>query len=229
MNIITVSMFVAIIPAYNEEKNIGSVVRSLFVHTDKVVVVDDGSKDNTAGVAEAAGAIVLKHKINRGQGAALQTGHEYAKKINADYVLHFDADGQFDPADIAPALEKLKESNADILLGSRFLGKEANLPFFKKNIILPFARLFHKIFWQSSLTDAHNGFRILNKNALNKINITQDRMAHATEIIAQIRKNNLKYIEFPVKVVYREYGQGASGGLHIIKDLFLGKFIKKDN
>lgn len=222
-----VYMIFAIVPSYNEEKHIGSVIRSLFNHVDKVVVVDDASSDNTAKIAREAGAVVLHHKINRGQGAALQTGHDYARQNNADYVLHFDGDGQFDVADIQPALEKLQKSGADILFGSRFLGVDSDIPWFKKNIVLPLGRLFHKIFMKLDLSDAHNGFRILNKKAFQTINITHDRMAHATEIIAQVKKNKLEYVEFPVKVVYREYGQGVGGAVHIVKDLFFGKFVKK--
>ncbi len=220
-------MFIAIIPAYNEEEKIGSVVRGLLNHVDSVVVVDDGSKDRTSEIAKQAGAVVLRHNINRGQGAALQTGHEYALANGADYVLHFDGDAQFDVLDVAPAFEKLKSTGADVLFGSRFLGKKSNIPFLKKNIIFPFARIFNRHFTGVKLTDIHNGFRIMNRKALENIKIKQDRMAHATEIIGLVRKKGLKYIEFPVKVVYCEYGQGFSGGLRILGDLFTNKFVKK--
>ncbi len=221
-------MLIAIIPAYNEEKSIGSVARSLFKLVDKVLVVDDGSVDNTGFAAAEAGAIVLRHRVNRGQGAALQTGHEYARKCGADFVLHFDGDGQFDANDIQPALQVMRGAEADILFGSRFLGKEANAPFFKKLVIFPLARVFNLIFTGLNLSDAHNGFRILNRRALEVVNIKHDRMSHAIEIIKQTKQKGLKYIEFPVKVVYREYGQGFEGGLLILKDLLLGKFIKKN-
>jgi len=219
-------MFIAIVPAYNEEKTIGSVARDLFGHVDKVVVVDDGSEDKTSEVARSAGAAVLRHKINRGQGAALQTGDECALKLGADYVLHFDADGQFNTADIKPALEKLKNEKADVLFGSRFFDSRSNVPFFKRRFLLPAARLINFLFTGVSLSDVHNGFRILNRNALEKIAITHDRMAHASEILSQIKKCGLKCIEFPVKVLYKEYGQGMRGGVEVVKDLLLGRFIK---
>ncbi len=219
-------MLVAIVPAYNEESNIGSVVQSLFSHVDSIVVVDDNSKDNTNKNANEAGAIVLQHKINRGQGAALQTGHDYALKNNADYVLHFDGDGQFDVSDIKPALEELKKTRADILFGSRFLDNRTKIPWFKKNILFPPARLFNKIFGGINLTDIHNGFRILNRKALEKIKIEQDRMAHATEIPAKAKKLGLKYIEFPVKVTYHRYGGGLMHGLGVVRDLVFGKFLQ---
>jgi len=221
-------MFLAIVPAYNEEKKIGSVVRNLFEHVDKVVVVDDASTDDTYKKAKEAGAIVLRHKINRGQGAALQTGHDYAKIVGADYVLHFDGDAQFDVMDIKPAWEKLKSMEADILFGSKFLDNRSQVPWFKKNILLPFGRIFDRLFSGIYLTDLHNGFRILNKKALQVIDIRQDKMAHATEIPCQVNKFNLKYIEYPVRVTYHEYGQRASGGLTILKDLFLGKIVDKN-
>src|SRR3989344_5219708 len=173
-------MFIAIVPVYNEEKRITEVIKNLRQYVDSVVVVDDKSIDNTIEEAEKSGAIVLKHKINLGQGAALETGQEYARKIGADYVLHFDGDGQFCVEDIAPALEKLQQSNADILFGSRFLDNRTKLPFFKRHVLLPLGRLVNRLFDVVNLYDSQNGFRILNKKALDKIRITQNRMAHAT-------------------------------------------------
>ena len=218
-------MFIAVVPAFNEAKTIGSVVRNLFRHVDQVVVVDDGSADDTGRVAREEGAVVLRHEINRGQGAALETGHEYARRMNADYLLHFDADGQFDVTDIAPALAELKKTSADVLFGSRFLRSGQQIPWMKKYLLLPIAYIFQRIFYGSRLRDAHNGFRILNRRALHAIHITHDRMAHATEIAAQVNAAGLWYIEFPVKVMYREYGQGFTGGVKILKDLVLGKFV----
>jgi len=219
-------MFVAVVPAYNEESNIGSVVQSLFGHVDKVIVVDDNSSDNTFHIADKAGAIALHHRINRGQGASLQTGQNYALEIKADYVLHFDGDGQFDVEDIKPALEEIKKTNADILFGSRFLDNRTKIPWFKKYILFPPARLFNKIFGGVDLTDIHNGFRILNRKALEQIKIEQDRMAHATEIPAKAKKLGLKYIEFSVRVTYHRYGGGFLHGLGVVRDLLMGKFLK---
>jgi len=219
-------MFIAIVPAFNEEKRIAEVIRNLKLHVDSVVVVDDKSVDNTIFEAEKSGAIVLQHKINLGQGAALETGHEYARQLGADYVLHFDGDGQFCVEDIVPALTKLQETNSDILFGSRFLDKRTKLPFFKRYVLSPIGRLVNKLFGVVDLHDSQNGFRILNKHALEKIKITQNRMAHATEIMGLTKEHNLKFVEFPVQVIYHEYGQGAGGGVKIVRDLLLGKFLK---
>ncbi|PLX28752.1 glycosyl transferase [Candidatus Parcubacteria bacterium] len=221
-------MFLAIVPAYNEEKRIGSVVRSLFEYVDAVVVVDDASTDKTVDESRKAGGVVLSHEINLGQGAALETGHEYARQAKADHVLHFDGDGQFHVEDIIPALDKLKKKKADILFGSRFLDNRSNMPWFKKYIVSPVGHMVNRAFGAVRLTDVHNGFRILNKKALNNIKISQDRMAHATEILALTKKYNLTYIEFPVKVTYHEYGQSAAGGFKIVRDLLFGKFMKKN-
>lgn len=218
-------MFLAIVPAYNEAETIGSVVRSLFNHVDQVVVVDDGSDDTTSHEAKNAGAVVLCHAVNRGQGAALETGHEYARRLDADVVLHFDADGQFDALDIPVALQRFKESNADVLFGSRFLDGRSAIPWLKRHVVLPVARHINRLLTGLALTDAHNGFRILNQRALDSIVLTHDAMAHATEILLLVRRHRLRYIECPVKVVYREYGQGIDGGLQILKDFILGKFI----
>ncbi|MFH0857872.1 MAG: glycosyltransferase family 2 protein [Candidatus Magasanikbacteria bacterium] len=218
-------MFIALVPAYNEEKRIRGVIEGLKPHVDMIVVLDDCSKDNTEGIAREAGAKVIRHHINRGQGASLQTGHEYAQKIGADYVLHFDGDGQFDPHDIRPALEHLEKEKADILFGSRFLDSRSNVPFLKRYILLPLSRRVNSVFGLG-LSDVHNGFRILHKNAFSNMHIEQDRMAHATEIEMETKRLDLKYTEFPVKVIYHEYGQGIRGGVAILKDLLLQKFIK---
>ena len=236
------SLFV-IIPAYNEEKKIGRVLSGLFKTqitqiTDgitridnretrmTVVVVDDGSNDNTTQVARDAGAIVLQHEVNRGQGAALQTGNEYALKNGASYVVHFDADGQFNPTDIARALAVMKDKNVDVILGSRFLDNRSQIPWTKKYVVLPVARLINRFLTGLKLTDVHNGFRILSRSALEKINITQDRMAHNSEIIKQIKQKNLSYLEYPVEVTYNEYGQGVGGGLRIIWEILQGRLTK---
>ncbi len=218
-----------IIPAYNEEKKIGRVIRDLFEHGPKlapmsVILVDDGSNDSTGEIAEKAGAVVLKHEINRGQGAALQTGHEYAFTCGAKLVIDFDADGQFNPLDIAPALEAMEKQKIDVVLGSRFLDNRSRIPWLKKYVILPFSRWLNYLFTGVKLTDAHNGFRILSRRALEIINVSQDKMAHNTEIVRQIKKHQLKFIEFPVEVRYSEFGQGIGGGIKIIWELLLGNF-----
>ncbi len=220
-------MVLVVVPAYNEAKTIGRVIRGLFEHGwENVVVVDDGSSDGTAALALQAGARVLRHRINRGQGAALETGNAYARKMGIDTVVHFDADLQFNPTDIAPALDALKKSEADILLGSRFLDNRSAIPWFKKYVILPVGRLMHHFFFGMKLTDAHNGFRIMSKKALGSIRITQDGMAHNTEILQQVAERNLRYIEFPIEVTYHEYGQGMLGGVKIMGDLLVGVIFK---
>lgn len=220
-------MLFVVVPAYNEEKQIGRVISGLFEHgMQNIVVVDDGSSDNTSGAAKSAGAVVLTHEVNRGQGAALQTGNEYALASGASLVVHFDADGQFNPADIKTAVEALRKQNIDVLLGSRFLDGRSQIPWTKKYIVLPIARLINRFFTGLKLTDVHNGFRILTRRALEKINISQDRMAHNSEIIKQIKSHNLSFAEHPVQVSYFEYGQGVGGGFKIILEILQGRLLK---
>ncbi len=219
-------MFIAIVPAYNESKRIVSVIESLVPHVDHIIVVDDASTDDTRMRAETAGATVLSHPVNLGQGAALETGHTYARTLNVDAVLHFDGDGQFNAEDIDEARKLIESGEVDIVLGSRFLGTTSQIPWVKKYVLRPLARLVNRFFSGINLTDAHNGFRVLGPQALEKIRITQNRMAHATEIIEQIHTHGLRYKEIPITVTYHEYGQKMRGGFTIIKDLIMGKFIK---
>lgn len=220
-------MVYIVVPAYNEINNIGRVVRGLFEHGYKnILVVNDGSLDETYYEAIQAGAQVISHCLNRGQGAALQTGNEYCLEAGAEYIVHFDADNQFNPADIGPALGLMREKNIDVILGSRFLDSRSDIPFFKKYFILPVARLINNVFTGLHLSDAHNGFRILNRRAAEKIQISHDGMAHNSDIVAQIKKHDLNFAECPVEVRYYRSGQGVTQGIKILADLFIGKFSK---
>ena len=219
-------MVLVVIPAYNEEGKIGRVIRGLFEHGYReIVVINDGSTDNTAKEAEAAGATVISHRLNRGQGAALETGNEYARRANAEMVVHFDGDGQFEASDIGVALQMMKKNNAEVALGSRFLDGRSNIPLLKRYFILPVARCINFVFTGARLSDAHNGFRIMSKKALEAIRLTQDGMAHNTEFVKKLRASKLSFIEVPVKVSYHEYGQGLGGGVKILKELIISYFI----
>lgn len=220
-------MIFVIVPAYNEEERIGRVVRGLFEHGfEQVVVVDDGSADNTASEAVRFGATVIRHALNRGQGAALQTGNEFALKNGAKFLVHFDGDGQFNPADIMPAIHAMEEKKADAMLGSRFLDSRSRMPWTKKYIVLPISRFINRIMTGMRLTDAHNGFRVLSRKAAQNLYISQDGMAHNSEIVQQLRKGNYIIAEHPVEVLYYEYGQGIDGGMRIVGDIIKAKLLK---
>jgi glycosyltransferase involved in cell wall biosynthesis len=218
-------MVLVVIPAYNEAEKVGRVIRGLFEHGySDVLVVDDGSKDSTSSEAEKAGAKVIKHKINRGQGAALETGDQYARSVKALTVVHFDADGQFNPIDISAGIKAMNEKGVDIIFGSRFLDSRSKIPWFKKYFLLRVARWINFVFSGILLSDAHNGFRIMNQNALSKIVFKHDRMSHNTEVLKLVKKSGLKHAEVPVEVKYTDYGQGLFGGFKIIYDLLIGMF-----
>ncbi len=218
-------MVTVVIPAYNEAARLLAVLTGLqAADYHHIVVVDDGSTDNTAEVAQAGGAIVIRHSINRGQGAALETGNEYCRREGTDVVVHFDADGQFNPLDIAGAVKIIASGQAEVVLGSRFLDNRSELPWSKRHLILPISRLIERLLTGVSLTDSHNGFRVLSGRALNLIRLTQDRMAHNSECVAALKHLQLAFIEYPVEVRYHRYGQGVSGGLKIIADWWWGRF-----
>ena len=213
-----------IIPALNEEKTLGQVITQVKSFVDEVIVVDDGSSDQTSEIALCEGAILLKHIINRGQGAALQTGNNYALANNLDIAIHFDADGQFLANEI-PDFIKAIEEGSDIVFGSRFLEKKSNMPFTKKHFIMPLARLVNKFFLKIDLTDPQSGFRALNRKALERISIEQSGWAHCSEILAKTVKSKLKFKEVPITVSYSKFGRSFKSGMQIIKDLFLAKLI----
>lgn len=220
----------AVIPAFNEEKAIGNVLADLKGKVDLAVVVDDGSCDNTAKVVGNFGVLVLSHIINCGQGAALQTGIDYCLKNGVDIIVTFDADGQHDPADIKTLVEPLANNQADIVLGSRFIKKQnLGMPALKY-LVIKLAVQFDKLRTGLAITDTHNGLRAISRQAAEKIKIQQDGMAHASEILEQIAKYQLRYVEIPVKVRYTDYsiskGQGILSSVKILSDLFLAKISK---
>ncbi len=212
-----------VIPAWNEEKNISRVLSQVVDLVDVVVVVDDGSEDNTYSESKKHKAVVLRHILNRGQGAALETGNKYCLKNGADIIVHFDADGQFLAREIKEVVEPLKRQEADIVFGSRFLEKRSRIPWQKEKIIFPLARLVNKHLLGVRLSDPQSGFRAFTAQAAPRINIEQDGMAHCSEIIYKAFRSDLNIKEIPISVIYNDYGQKFSGGIKIIKDLLMAK------
>jgi len=214
-----------VIPAYNEEKNISQVITKVKPLVNEIIVVDDASRDQTFVEASKSEAIVVRHIINRGQGAALRTGTQLALDRDADIIIHFDADDQFQAGDIPEMIAPLLAGQADAVLGSRFLDKKSNLPKLKKNLIMPLARLINRLFLNIRLTDPQSGFRALSRRSAEQLKIENDGMAHCSEILYQLFKNKNRVIEVPITVIYHEYGQKLSGGFKIIKDLLIQKLI----
>ncbi len=218
-----------VVPAFNEASAIAVVLHELRAVYPNVVVVDDGSSDATFDVARSTGAYVLRHAINCGQGAALQTGIEFALLRGARYIVTFDADGQHRVEDIAVLLAPLLDGRCDIALGSRFLGSSVGLQPGRKRM-LQAAVLFTRVVNRVKLTDAHNGLRAFSRRAAQKINLRLDRMAHATELIDQIRGSGLPFEEVPVQIRYTAYslrkGQSARGAIRIVLHYLLGRVIQ---
>jgi glycosyltransferase involved in cell wall biosynthesis len=210
-----------VIPAYNEGGAIGQTLADVKKYYRDIAVVDDGSTDETARVAEEAGAVVLRHIVNRGQGAALRTGIRYALENGADIIVTYDADGQFEPSEIAKVAAPILAGERDVVLGSRFL-QENKIPILRR-VTLGVAGVFTRVISGLKLTDTHNGFRAFSRRAAEAMQIRQDRMAHASEILQEIGRMKLNYCEVPVTVKYTDYsrakGQKLSGVIKIIFDL----------
>lgn len=214
-----------VVPAFDEASVIRRSVLGLRARFPNVVVVDDGSQDATAAEALAAGAVVIRHAVNLGQGAALQTGIQYALSRDAEFIATFDADGQHHVEDLVAMLDVLKQQHLDIVLGSRFRGRADGLPLARR-LLLKAAVLFTNLTTGVRLTDAHNGLRIMTAAAARRFEILQDQMAHASEIVAQIGRLGLRYEEVPVTITYDAYskakGQRLSNSVRILTDLMAG-------
>jgi glycosyltransferase involved in cell wall biosynthesis len=218
-----------VIPAYNEGTVISRVVGEVKGAGYTVVVVDDGSRDATAERAGAAGAAVVAHPFNLGQGAALQTGIEYALARGAECVVTFDADGQHRVADIACLLEALVRRRADYALGSRFLGQAPDLPPLRR-LLLRAATAFTRLTTGLRVTDTHNGLRAMTRRGAAAIKLRQNRMAHASEWLDQIARSGLPYVEQPVTIDYTAYslakGQTVGDAVLILLDLFARRLYR---
>jgi glycosyltransferase involved in cell wall biosynthesis len=218
-----------VVPAYNEGRRLRDTLRGLGCFARQVVVVDDGSSDDTAAIAFEQGAWILTHVMNRGQGAALQTGIDFALQRGAEVIVTFDADGQHCPEEIADLVEPIRAGRADVALGSRFLGRAVGLPPGRR-LVLKLGVLFTRLFSRIHVTDTHNGFRALSAESARRIHLTEDRMAHASQLLHQIREKGLRFTEVPVTIRYTpatlEKGQSSWNAIKLAGQLILGRFIR---
>jgi glycosyltransferase involved in cell wall biosynthesis len=211
-----------VIAAYNEGRVIRHVVSEVVAAGWNVVAVDDGSRDNTVSEAKLGGAIVVRHAVNLGQGAALQTGIDYAIRRGADFIVTFDADGQHNCDDIPALIAAL--DHADVALGSRFLGKAIEGATRSRKALLRTATLVSNGLSGMKLTDAHCGFRAFLAEVAPKLRIQQDRMAHASELLRKMHTSGVRVVEVPTTVRYTEHsmskGQGGAQAVRILFDYF---------
>jgi glycosyltransferase involved in cell wall biosynthesis len=225
----TTSIFV-IIPCYNEASVVRKTVTEVLEHGYCVVVVDDCSKDRSKKQLAGLPIYYLRHRVNMGQGAALQTGIDFAKKKGARYFVTFDADGQHDSNDIPGMIEFLQKNNADIVFGSRFLpGSKTNVSRYR-SFALNFGRYVNYLVSGIMLSDSFNGFRVLSKPAVEKIKLTENRMAHPAELLMLIAANKLKYKEYPVAIHYSDYSKAKGlknrDGIKILFEILLHKIFR---
>jgi glycosyltransferase involved in cell wall biosynthesis len=214
-----------VVPAYNEAARVATVVADLRTHFDTVVVVDDGSADETADLARAAGARVVRHPGNLGQGAALQTGFAFALTDPAmQHVITFDSDGQHRVEDAVALLAVARETGVDVVLGSRFLTPDTAVPRARRAVLragIAFTRATTRL----PVTDTHNGLRVLNRRAVEAIDLTLADMAHASQLLGLIARRGLTWTEAPVVIDYadetRRRGQSNVNALNIVFDLAL--------
>ena len=218
-----------VIPVYNETATIRSVVEQVLCAGHNVVVVDDGSLQPVHRVVQDLPIAIIRHRFNLGQGAALETGTRYAVGAGAEFILHFDADGQHQVQDIEPLLSPLRNGNTDVVFGSRFLHPNPTIPTTRR-WLLQTARWVNYCFTGLLLSDAHNGLRALNRRAAMQIKITENRMSHSSQILMLVKQQQLRFCEVPVQILYNDYslGKGQTGwnSLRILFDLLLHKLFK---
>src|SRR3989338_8048013 len=213
----------AVIPAYNEESNIAKIIKKTKKYVDAVIVVDDGSRDKTKEVAEKANAVVLRHIVNLGKGAALKTGCDYAIKKGARFIIALDADAQHDPNDIPRFIEKLKK--CDIVFSYRKLSR-------KMPLVLRFGNWFISIIVSSlysiKLNDTQCGFRSFSKEAYKKIKWNAPDYSMESEMISRAGKQRLKYVQIPIETIYSDKYKGTTviDGMKIVLNMFWWKLFK---
>ncbi len=212
-----------VIPMFNEATVIGSVIEDVRRVYPHVVCVDDGSSDGSSDAARAAGAVVVQHPINLGQGASLQTGFDYALSDPLmTEVVTFDADGQHQLSDAVAMVAKLRDEDLDIVIGSRFLDDRTQVGWAKRLVLRTAAR-YSRLTSGMALTDAHNGLRVIDRGVLERVRIHQNRMAHASELIDKVGRLDVRWAEHPTHIVYTDYsrakGQSLLNSINILVDL----------
>ncbi len=211
-----------IVPVYNEARVVAEVVGAALSAFPNIACVDDGSADASAAKIRTTGARLIRHPVNLGQGAAIQTGVEYAREQpGAEFFVTFDADGQHQVADVLAMLEPLRAGTADIVVGTRFHGDTAHIPWGKR-LVLRIAVAVSPSGRRLGLTDAHNGLRAFNRTVAEGLNLTSNGMAHASEFVALIDRRGWRVVEQPVDILYSDYakakGQSLLNGVNIVFD-----------
>jgi polyprenyl-phospho-N-acetylgalactosaminyl synthase len=218
-----------LVAAYNEGQRLAATLQGLCREYANIVVVDDGSGDDTADVASRYPVWLLRHLVNCGQGAALQTAIDFALRQGAEILVTFDADGQHATEDIERLVQAVRAGRGDVVLGSRFLGQARGVPW-GRWLVLRLGVLFTRVFSRIRVTDTHNGLRALSRRAAQRIRIRLDRMAHASEILDQIRVHGLDFCEVPVTIRYSAAtlakGQSSWNAFRIVGQLVLGRLIR---
>lgn len=214
-----------VIAAYNEAGRVGAVVRDVRAKGYDVIVVDDGSKDSTSDEARAAGATVLRSPINRGQGSALRIGIHAATSRGYGIIVTYDADGQFLPGEIERVTAPIERGDADVVLGSRYLGSAVNLSP-QKRLAHTLGRLWTWLFSGVLYSDPQCGLRAMNENAAREIAITLDRFTHASEILDEIARHKLRFAQVPVTVIYHRKGQSSLAAVTIGVRMLVRKVLQ---
>ena len=219
-----------IIPCYNEAAVIRNTVIEVLRHGYNVVIIDDSSKDNSKNELKGLPVYYLRHRVNLGQGAALQTGIDFALKKGAKYFVTFDADGQHDSDDISGMVALLEKEKADIVFGSRFLpGAKTNVSR-SRSFALNLGRYINYFTSGILLSDSFNGMRIFSKAAAEKIKLTENRMSHPVQLLMLTAAGKLKYTEYPVAIHYSDYskkkGLKNKDGIKILIEILLYKIFR---
>ncbi len=226
-----------ILPAYCEGEAIRKVIKDIQKEGhNNIIVVDDGSTDNTFTQSKSTGAITISHPINRGKGAATQTGIDAAKLLNADIIVTMDSDGQHNPKDIKKLIKPIIDNKADVAIGSRMINNK-NMP--KSRILMnKLANLITYIFFGMMVTDSQSGFRAYNKKAYSNVYTYLDRYEFESEMLGQIKNAKLKVKEIPIKVIYTEHSknkykmmpefpaQGLTNGIKMVVRLIENSLFK---
>ena len=189
------------IPAYNEEKNIASIITKLKKITDSIIVCDDGSSDTTSEISKNLGAVVISHKKNMGYGAAINSIFQKSKEMKSDLLVTFDADGQHRVEDIEKVIEPVKNNDADLVIGSRFLDEKSHVPNYRKIGIKVITQVTNASI-KKKLTDSQSGFRAYNQRVLSQISPSDMGMGISTEILIKSSSKGLKIMEVPITVLY---------------------------